>query len=123
MTIGNGGTVTLDCANGGYNANTRINGGTLIVKQPGAIAGSKGIFFDGAGTLTLDRVTLGNDIYDFGSGDSVQLVGVSANDDYYSLGRLTLYDNGESVATLNFFGSQGYTASNFVLTGSGAPRM
>ena len=54
VTIGQGGSVGLDCASGAYNANTLINGGRLEIEQSDAIAKTKGISFGaGGGTLHL----------------------------------------------------------------------
>ena len=88
VTIGTGGAVTLNCVGGAYNANTKISGGTLYIKQSGAIAAVDGIDFPGAGTLELGiGVTLSNTISEFGSGDTIQLDGVTATKPKYSAER------------------------------------
>ena len=114
VTIGAGGTVTVDCPNGAYNAKTKISGGTLYIKQSGAIAGADGISFAGAGTLELGiGVTLSNKISGFGSGDTIQLDGVTATKPSYnpSKGTLTLLNGTAPVETLKVAGS--YTDANF----------
>jgi T5SS/PEP-CTERM-associated repeat protein len=119
VTIGKGGAVKLDCLDGAYKANTEISGGTLIVERPDAIAAANGISFGGAGTLTLDSaVTLSNTIDGFGSGDTIQLDGVTATKPKYSNGTLTLLNGTAPVETLKVAGS--YTTSNFGLTETGA---
>ena len=115
VNIAKGGTVTLDCLDGAYNAQTMISGGTLIVERPDAIAGANSITFShtfGAGTLTLDSgVTLSNHIIQFGSGDTIQLDGITATKPKYSNGTLTLLNGTVPVDTLHLVGS--YKDANF----------
>ena len=116
VAIGTDGAVSLDCASGAYNANTLINGGILVLDTTGAIAEAKGISFAGAGGLALDSgVTLSNDISGFGAGDTIDLLGVTANKDLYdpSTGKLTLKNGNAKVGTLHFKGS--YNSLNFHL--------
>ncbi len=122
VTIGTGGTVTLDCVGGAYNANTEIPGGTLLLEQTGAIAETKAIIFlNAAGYLSLaSKVTLSNDILGFQTGDTIELLGVTANKDIYnsSTGTLTLKNGNTPVETLHFVGA--YTYSDFHLTQNGS---
>ena len=119
VVIGDGGHVVLDCASGAYDANTVINGGALTLERTGAIATTKGISFHGAGLLLLfsSKVTLSNTISGFGSGDTIQLDGVTATKPSYSNGTLTLLNGTAPVETLNVAGS--YKTSNFGLTETG----
>jgi T5SS/PEP-CTERM-associated repeat protein len=120
VVIGSGGIVSLNCFSGAYKANTVINGGSLVLMRTGAISEAYSLGFAGAGRLTLNSgVALSTALNGFGTGDSITLRGVTADNDVYSKrtfgGTLTLENgNGASVATLNFLGS--YTFANFHLS-------
>ena len=118
VTIGKGGRVSLDCFHGAYSAKTMIAGGTLFLKRTGA-EGSSGIFFGaGGGMLSLaNGVTVSEYLNGFGSGNSIQLIGVTANKESYSENSsgvtLTLKNGNAPVESLHFAGS--YTPASFGL--------
>lgn len=123
--LANGGTVTLSGINAGLFQTHLTNDGTILLGFGDAlnvttpVSGHGTLGFTGAGRLILHQPgSFATSIAAFGSGDTIDLPGITADTAFWSPGQLTIAHGGSAIAALPMQGD--YAGIFFHVVGDGA---